>query len=318
MTASPPTTPQEQSISAAGADPPDNAPLGAAAAIGAFGIWALFPIYFNQFGPHVSAWEILMQRMIWAWIFLSAFVLLSGRWGRVAALFRRPRSLLALAGSALFISTNWGVFIWAVTHGEILQSSLGYYINPLFNVLLGYGFLGERPQPLQRLAIAVAGAGVLLTVIGYGQVPWLALILAVSFGFYGLIRKQVQIDSVTGLMVETMLLMPVAVGWLALLYLRGEAVFLCFDARTDLLLVGAGLITLLPLLLFAVAARRLRLTTLGFAQYIAPTGHFLIGVLLYGEPFTAADALTFTCIWAGLAIYTADMWLAHRRLPGLR
>jgi chloramphenicol-sensitive protein RarD len=318
MKSSPKIVANEKRIFAFGANPPDNAPLGAAAAIGAFGIWALFPIYFNQFGPEVSAWEILLQRLIWAWVFLLAFVLLSGRWGRVAALLRRPKALLALAGSALSISLNWGIFIWAVTHGEILQSSLGYYINPLFNVLLGYCFLGERPQPLQRLAIAVAGAGVLFSVIGYGQVPWLALILAVSFGLYGLIRKQVETDSVTGLMAETMLLLPVAAGWLAALYLQGEAVFLRFEARTDLLLVGAGLITLLPLMLFAVAARRLRLTTLGFAQYIAPTGHFLIGVLLYGEPFTAADAVTFGCIWIGLAVYTADMWRVHRRTSGLR
>lgn len=308
----------KQREAAAADNRPDSAGWGAAAAIGAFGIWALFPIYFNQFGSQVSALEILLQRVIWAFFFLLGFVLLAGRWGRVAALFRRPKALLALAGSALAISANWGLFIWAVTHGEILQSSLGYYINPLFNVLLGYCFLGERPQPLQRLAIAVAGAGVLFSVIGYGQVPWLALILAVSFGLYGLIRKQVETDSVTGLMVETMLLLPVAAGWLAVLYLHGEAVFLRFDARTDLLLVGAGLITLLPLMLFAVAARRLRLTTLGFAQYIAPTGHFLIGVLLYGEPFTTADGITFGCIWAGLAIYTADMWRAHRRQLALK
>jgi chloramphenicol-sensitive protein RarD len=292
--------------------------MGTGAAVSAFGIWALFPIYFNQFGPHVSALEILLQRVVWAWFFLLAFVLLSGRWGRVAGLFRRPKTLLALTGSALCISLNWGIFIWAVTHGEILQSSLGYYINPLFNVLLGYCFLGERPQPLQRLAIAVAAAGVLLSVIGYGQVPWLALVLAVSFGLYGLIRKQVETDSVTGLMVETLLLLPLAAGWLSRMYLHGEAVFMRADARTDLMLVGAGLITLVPLMLFAVAARRLPLTTLGFAQYIAPTGHFLIGVLLYAEPFTAADAVTFVCIWAGLALYSADLWRTHRRQHGLK
>ena len=313
MKSSPKMVANEKSISAFGANPPDSAPLGAAAAIGAFGLWALFPIYFNQFGPQVSALEILLQRVIWAFFFLLGFVLLAGRWGRVAALLRRPKVLLALAGSALAISTNWGIFIWAVTHGEILQSSLGYYINPLFNVLLGYCFLGERLQPLQRLAIVAAGAGVLLSVIGYGQVPWLALILAVSFSLYGLIRKQVETDSVTGLMVETLLLLPIAAGWLAALYLRGQAVFLRAELRIDLLLLGAGLITLLPLMLFAFAARRLRLTTLGVSQYIAPTGHFLIGVYLYGEPFTSADAITFGCIWGGLALDTADMWRTHRR-----
>ncbi|MBI5063299.1 MAG: EamA family transporter RarD [Desulfatitalea sp.] len=305
-------------ISSSSGNPPDSAALGAAAAIGAFGFWALFPIYFNQFGPGVSPWEILLQRMIWAGIFLLGFVVLSGRLDRVRALIKRRRALLALAGSALAISTNWATFIYAVTRGEILQSSLGYFINPLFNVLLGYCFLGERLQPLQRLAVALAAVGVLLSLIAYGEVPWLALILAASFGLYGLIRKQVEIDSVTGLMMETMLLMPIAAGWLALMYLRGEAVFLHAGPRIDLLLIGAGLITLLPLVLFATAARRLRLTTLGLLQYIAPTGHFLIGVYLYGEPFTTADAITFGCIWAGLALYTADMWQTHRRQLALK
>jgi chloramphenicol-sensitive protein RarD len=291
---------------------------GAAAAIGAFGIWALFPIYFNQFGQQVSAWEILLQRMLWAWVFLLGFVLFSGRRGPVRALRQRPKALLALTGSALAISINWGTFIYAVTHDDILQSSLGYYINPLINVLLGYCFLRERLQPLQWLAIAVAAAGVLLSVIGYGQVPWLALIVGVTFSLYGLIRKQVAVDSVTGLMMETTLLLPVAAGWLALLYFNGEAVFLRAGLRTDLLLVGAGFITLLPLVLFAVAARRLRLTTLGFAQYIAPTGHFLIGVFLYGEPFDTADAITFGCIWTGLVLYTYDMWRNHYRQRGIK
>ncbi len=294
-------------------NPRDNAAWGAGAAIGAFGLWALFPIYFNQFGPNVSALEILLQRVVWAWFFLLAFVLVSGRWGPVRALLRRPRALMALTASALAISTNWGTFIWAVTHGEILQSSLGYYINPLLNVLLGYCFLGERLQPLQRLAIVAAGAGVLFAVFAYGHVPWLALLMATTFSLYGLIRKQVETDSITGLMVETLLLLPLAAGWLALLYARGEAVFLHADPGTDLLLVGAGIITLLPLMLFAFAARQLRLATLGFSQYIAPTGHFLIGVYLYGEPFTTADAITFGCIWGGLALYTIDMARTHRR-----
>lgn len=294
-------------------EPRDNAAWGAGAAIGAFGLWALFPIYFNQFGPQVSALEILLQRVVWACVFLLGFVLVAGRWQRVRALLRRPRALMALAASALAISVNWGSFIWAVTHGEILQSSLGYYINPLFNVLLGYCLLGERLQPLQRLAIVLAGAGVLLSVIAFGHIPWLALLMAATFSLYGLIRKQVETDSITGLMVETLLLLPIAATWLATLYGRGEAVFLRADPGTDLLLVGAGAITLLPLMLFAFAARRLRLTTLGLSQYIAPTGHFLIGVYLYGEPLTTADAITFGCIWAGLALYTVDMGRTHRR-----
>jgi chloramphenicol-sensitive protein RarD len=280
--------------------------------MGAFGIWAIFPVYFNLFGPSVSPWEILLHRMIWAGVALLGFVVLAGRTGRVFALLKRPKAMLALAGSALAMGVNWAVFIWAVTHAQILQSSLGYFINPLFNVFLGYCFLGERLQPLQRLAVAIAAGGVMVSLIGYGQIPWLALTMAGCFGLYGLIRKQVDIDSVTGLMMETLLMFPVAAGWLAAMHMRGETVFLQAGLRTDLLLIGTGVITLLPLLFFAVAARRLRLATLGLVQYITPTGHFLISVFLYGEPFTAADAITFGCIWAGLALYTTDMGLQHR------
>lgn len=298
--------------------PADGAGPGAAAAAAAFGLWALFPIYFNQFGPGVSPWEILVHRVIWAWASLLAFVLLSGRLERVLALTRRPKAVAALAGSALAIGGNWATFIYAVTHAEILQSSLGYYINPLLNVFLGYCFLGERLQPLQRLAVAVAAGGVLISLIGYGQVPWLALIMAGCFGLYGLIRKQVDVDSVSGLMVETMLLLPMAAGWLIVMAMRGESVFPGAGVRIDLLLIGAGVITLLPLLFFAVGARRLRLATLGLLQYVAPSGHFLTGVFLYGEPFTAADAVTFACIWTGLALYTTDMWLWHRAARRLK
>jgi chloramphenicol-sensitive protein RarD len=295
---------------------PDSAAAGAATALAAFGIWALFPIYFNQFGPGVSPWEILLHRILWAGLSLLGFTLLSGRWGRIRALMQRPKAVMALAGSALAIGGNWATFIWAVTHGQILQSSLGYYITPLLNVFLGYCFLGERLQPIQRLAVVIAAAGVVLSLVGYGQVPWLALMLAGFFGLYGLIRKQVDIDSITGLTMETMLLLPIAAGWLVAMHLHGGSVFLRAGLRIDLLLIGAGVITMLPLLLFATAVRRLRLATLGLMSYIAPSGHFLIGVFMYGEPFSTADAVTFGCIWAGLALYAADMWLQHRRQLG--
>jgi len=288
---------------------------GTLAAIAAFGIWAIFPVYFKLFGPGVSPWEILLHRVIWAVVFLLAFILLSRRLDRVLALVKRPKTMVALAGSALVLGMNWGTFIWAVTHAEILQSSLGYYINPLLNVFLGYCFLGERLHPLQWLAVAIAAAGVLISLIAYGEVPWLALMMAGCFGLYGLIRKQVDIDNVTGLMMETLLMVPVAVVWLAVMSMHGETAFLRAGGRIDLLLMGAGLITILPLLLFVTAAKRLKLATVGLLQYIAPTGHFLFGVYLYGEPFTAADAVTFGCIWTGLALYTADMLWWHRGSP---
>jgi RarD protein len=196
---------------------PDGAVAGALAAVGAFGIWAVFPIYFSQFGPGVSPWEILLHRVIWTVVFLLGFILVSGRLHRVFALLKRPRTMLALAGSALALGANWATFLWAVTHAQILQSSLGYYINPLLNVFLGYCFLSERLHPLQWLAVGIAAAGVLISLVGYGHVPWLALIMAGCFGLYGLIRKQVQIDSVTGLMVEALLMSPIAVVWLVVM-----------------------------------------------------------------------------------------------------
>ena len=290
----------------------DGSVAGALAAIGAFGIWAVFPIYFTQFGPRVSPWEILLHRVIWTDVFLMGFILISGRLSRLFALLKRPGTILALAGSALLLGTNWATFIWAVTHSEILQSSLGYYINPLLNVFLGYCFLSERLHPLQWLAVGIAAAGVLISLVGYGHVPWLALIMAGCFGLYGLIRKQVQIDSVTGLMVEALLMSPIAMVWLVVMAMRGESVFLRAGMPIDLLLVGSGIITILPLLLFVAAAKRLKLATVGLMQYISPTGHFISGVFLYGESFTAADAVTFGCIWTGLALYTLDMWLWHR------
>jgi chloramphenicol-sensitive protein RarD len=294
-------------------DLPNNALSGIMPAIVAFGIWAIFPLYFNQFGPGVSPWEILLHRVIWAEIFLLGFILFTRRLDRLRALLKRPRTMLALTASALAVGGNWAVFIWAVTHKEILQSSLGYYINPLLNVFLGYCFLGERLKPLQRLAVAIAACGVLISLVGYGEVPWLALMMAGLFGLYGLIRKQVDIDSVTGLAMEALLLTPIAAIWLAMMYQRGEAVFPRAGLFIDLMLVGSGLVTIMPLLLFVVAARRLKLATVGLLQYIAPTSHFLIGVILYGERFTSADAVTFGCIWTGLALYTTDMWRQHHQ-----
>lgn len=291
---------------------PNGTFIGTLAALGAFAIWAIFPIYFNQFGPRVSPWEILLHRVIWTEVLLLGFVLVSRRLDRVVGLLKRPRVLMALVGSAVAIGGNWATFIYAVTRAEILQSSLGYYINPLLNVFLGYCFLGERLQRLQWLAVAIAAAGVLISLIGYGEVPWLALLMAGCFGLYGLIRKQVDVDSVTGLQVEALLLLPVAVVWLGVMFRQGEAVFMRAGLRMDLLLVGSGLMTILPLLLFVVGAKRLKLATVGLFQYIAPSSHFLIGVFIYGEPFTTADAVTFGCIWTGLALYTADMWVWHR------
>ena len=287
---------------------------GALAAVGAFLSWGFLPVYFNVIGPRVSVWEILIHRVVWAAVLLSIVALVTGRWGRVIRLIRRRRAFLALCGSAALIAGNWGLFIWAVTSHHILEASLGYYINPLLNVLLGFLFLGERFRPLQLVSIAVASAGVLIMIVGYGQVPWVALILAGCFGAYGLIRKQVQVESDIGLLIETLLLLPFALIWLGSMYAEGQAAFLTISPGLDLLLMSAGAVTVVPLVLFAYGARRLRLATVGLAQYIAPTVHFLVAVMFYGEVFTTADAITFGCIWAGLALYTLDLWYLQGRV----
>ncbi|MBA1149150.1 EamA family transporter RarD [Ectothiorhodospiraceae bacterium WFHF3C12] len=287
--------------------------LGGICAVSAFGLWAILPIYFNLIGPAVSSWELLLHRVVWAAVLLLTFTLVAGRGARVTALLSRPGRFMALTVSALAIAGNWGTFLWAVTHGEILQSSLGYYINPLLSVFLGFCFLRERLTVLQTLAVAIAAVGVGSRVVGFGEVPWLALMMAGFFGLYGLIRKQVDVDGVTGLLMETLILLPVAIIWLAMLWADDSMAFGHVGPGVDALLVGAGLVTVVPLVLFAVAARRLKLATIGLTQYIAPTGHLLIGVFLYGEPFTRAEAVTFGCIWLGLALYTADIWLQPRR-----
>lgn len=287
---------------------------GLAAGLGAFVLWGFLPLYFRAIGPQVSVWEVVAHRVIWAAVLLGLFALLSGRLARVRAAFANPRMLAALAASAVCIAVNWLTFIWAVNHNQVLESSLGYYITPLFNVLMGMTFLGERMRPLQYLAVAVATVGVILMIAAYGQVPWVALTLAGAFATYGLIRKQVPVDSATGLQVETLLLTPAALALLAWMVLHRQSAFFGGNPGLDLLLIGSGAVTVVPLVLFAAGARRLRLATIGLLQYITPTGHFLTGVFLFGEPFTAADGVTFACIWTGLTIYTADTLLAQRRL----
>ncbi|MGB7754753.1 MAG: EamA family transporter RarD, partial [Salinisphaera sp.] len=263
--------------------------LGLAAALGAFLTWGFLPLYFHLIDPTVSPWEILAHRVLWTAALLGAAVVLLRRTARVRAVFVDRRLLAMLALSAALVATNWGTFIWAVVNDRVIEASLGYYINPLLNVALGFAFLGERLRRLQWVAVAIASAGVVFSVVAYGQVPWIGLILAGCFGFYGLIRKRLSVDSVTGLLVETLLLSPIALIWLGWLYAHGGAAFGVDGARTDMLLFGAGVLTIVPFTLFAAGARRLRLGTIGIIQYLTPTLHFLTGVLLFHEPLTTAD-----------------------------
>lgn len=286
--------------------------IGVACALGAFGAWGLFPVFFKLLAT-VPAPEILAHRVVWSAVVTAGLITVSRRWPRVSAILLSPRTLMVLAGSALIISVNWGVFIWAVTHGRVLESSLGYFINPLVSVLLGVLFLRERLRPLQWAAVGLAAIGVGWQVLGIGVVPWIALILAFTFGFYGLIRKLVSADAMTGLFVETALASPIALGYLGYLEWQGTASFGAAGGNVELLLVLSGAVTALPLILFVAGARLIQLSTLGLLQYIVPTGHLLLAVYAYGEPFTVDRLVTFSFIWVALAAFTFDAIRRHGR-----
>lgn len=286
----------------------DSAYTGLVAAFTAFCIWGGLVLYWHWLAA-VPATEILAHRMVWSLAAVSPLVIATGRMPEVRAAMASPRTMLRIALSASIIGGNWGLYIWAVTQGHVLESSLGYYINPLVNVLLGTLFLGERPTRLQWIAIGIATLGVLWSVLALGVFPWIALSLAVSFSLYGFCRKTVRVESVPGLFLETLLLFPLAAGWLLWLHSQGESHFLSISLPVTLLLIGTGLATSIPLLLFAYAARHMQLSTLGLLQYISPTLTFLIGAFVLGEELTSDALVTFGCIWTALGLYT---WCAVR------
>lgn len=287
---------------------------GSLFAIAAFGFWGLTPIYYKLL-PHVSPVEVLAHRVIWSVVFGALFVALTRAWPAVRSALGNPRTLRALALTAALVSTNWLVYIYAIVNDQVMATSLGYYINPLVNVLLGMLFLGERLGRGRTVAVALAALGTASLAFELGGLPWISLTLAFSFGFYGLIRKRLGLPPLAALFVETLLVAPLALlaaGWFAW---QGASSF-GSDARTTVLLVLAGPVTLLPLLWFAEAARRLPLITVGFFQYLAPTLTFLLATLVYGEAFTAAWAVTFVLIWSGLAMFTIDSLRTRERLRG--
>ena len=279
---------------------------GVACAVAAFLMWGLFPLYWKPLAA-VPAIEVVAHRTFWGLVSVAIWITLQRHWHEVRAVAARPRTLLVLTGSATLIALNWLLYIWAVTHGHVMESSLGYFINPLVNVLLGVLVLRERLGRVQWVAVALAAAGVAVLTVGYGRFPWIALGLAVSFALYGLARKMVAADAVTGLLYETAILAPLAGGYLVMLAARGTGALGHRGAAVDVLLVLAGAVTAVPLVLFTVGARRLPLSTVGLIQYISPSCQFLLAVLLYREPFTAVHAATFACIWAALALLTWDI-----------
>ncbi|MFH1915586.1 MAG: EamA family transporter RarD [Pseudomonadota bacterium] len=292
--------------------PQSDITAGFLATIAAFLAWGLLPVYWKSL-QGVAPLEILCHRILWSLVFIAVILTFKHRWAETFAPLRSPRNLLILSLSSLTIAVNWLIYIWAVNNGNVLATSLGYYINPLVNVLFGFLFFRERLNPLQTTAIGLAALGVLNSVVGYGELPWISLTLAVTFACYGLLRKIASVESLPGLFLETMVLAPAALLYVLHLQAAGSSGFLAGNTRIDLLLVGAGAATALPLIGFAFGTRRLRLTTIGLLQYIAPSIAFMLGIFAYNEPFGPSHLLTFALIWSGLALYTVDSVRAIRR-----
>ena len=277
--------------------------VGIGYGVAAYGLWGFMPIYIKAVGA-APVLEVLSHRIVWALVVLV--LVMCWRRGQIAAfrsLLRPGRTLAVLMGSTTAIAVNWLIYIFAVVNGRVTEASLGYFVNPLVNVLLGVAVLGERLERPVKVSVALASAGVLWLAAGAGQPPWIALGLAVSFGLYGLMRKLAPAGAVVTLAVETMLLSPLAGGYLAWALAAGRATFLSGRPWLDVLLLLAGVVTAVPLLFFAGAARRLPLTTLGLLQYLSPTVQFLLAVLVYGEPFDWTRAAAFGLIWAALAVF---------------
>lgn len=278
---------------------------GLIAGLAAFGTWGLIPVYWKLFS-NIAASEILAHRFVWTTLFLIALLSWQQRWPEVREAMRSRRALLYCFASGIAISVNWLVFIWAVNVGRVIETSLGYFMTPLVNVLFGATFLRERLTRWQFISVLLALAGVLNLTFGYGRFPSLAVTLCISFGLYGLLRKKSGVRPIPGLFLETTLLTPIAAGYLAYLERPGAGALGSASWSMILLLISTGIVTGLPLVWFGHAARHLRMTTVGFLQYLSPSCSFFLGVFLYHEPFTRAHLITFTFIWVALIIFTAE------------
>lgn len=280
--------------------------------LSAYIIWGIFPLYFKAIAS-VPAVEIIIHRVVWSALFGAALLLVWKHPGWWRELRDNPRRLAILALSGALIAANWLTYVWAVNNGRMLEASLGYYINPLVNVLLGMLILGERLRRMQWLAVGLAAVGVAQQVWQVGSLPWVSLVLALTFGFYGLIRKQAPVQALPGLVVETWMLMPIALAWLWLNPAAASSQAAFWSTSEAWWVVAAGPVTLVPLVCFNAAARHLPYTTLGFLQYIAPTLVLLLAVLLFDEHLSSSTLVAFLFIWAGLVVYSVDAAMTMRR-----
>jgi len=278
----------------------------------AYGAWGLFPAYFHLL-VGVAPLEVVMHRTVWSLLFLLCVLLYKRHWAWLGQLLHQPRVLGAFALSAGLLTLNWLTYVWAVQNQHVLDASLGYFILPLVNVAIGFFVLHERPRPWQWVAVAVASSGVLWLAIQAGHPPWIALVLALSFGGYGLLRKVGALGALEGLTLETLMLAPLATAVLAWRTVQGESVFVAGHTQMLGLLVLGGPMTAMPLLLFAAGARRIKLTTMGILQYISPSLQFVLGIWLFHEPFAPARLVGFGLIWAALLVYSVEGWMAARK-----
>jgi chloramphenicol-sensitive protein RarD len=283
----------------------DRSTSGVFCGLSAFLIWGLSPVYWKALGT-VPAFEIIMHRIVWSFVFLSVVMLYQRRIAEIADVFKNWRVFGVLLTTTVLVSCNWFIFVWAINHGRILETSLGYYVTPLVNVLLGVVFLQERLRFLQVMAVLLAALAVGYLIFQFGALPWVALGLALTFSFYGLLRKMIATGALVGLTVETLLLSIPAGVYLLALNMGGTGAFLRQGGTIGTLLVGTALVTGLPLLLFTIGARRLNLATIGFLQFIAPTCTFVLGVVVYQEPFSSHRLTAFVLIWIALGLYSLD------------
>ena len=276
---------------------------------GSYIIWGFMPIYWKSL-EHVTSVEILVSRVVWAFILtlLLILVMKNGRYLKedLQTLWRSQRSFWGLFGASALVSTNWFIYIWAVNHGYIVQTSLGYYMNPLISVLLGVFFLKEKLSGAQKVAFLLAATGVSILTLSYGVFPWLAFVLAATFAVYGLIKKQIKLDALRGITIETLFITPFALLYYIWLFVDGRAVFFQVDVRTDVLLILTGVATALPLVMYAKGVQRIPLYMAGFLQYIAPTIMLFLGVVVYHETFGKIDLLSFSFIWSALLLFTVS------------
>lgn len=282
-------------------------------AIIAYVMWGLFPLYWKQLET-IPALQLIGHRIGWSFILLLFVILITRQWQAFRKVAFEKKTVRIYFLAAILISINWFTYVWAVNSGFVVETSLGYYINPLFSVLFGVIIFREHLRPVQWLPIGLAAAGVLYLTVTYGSLPWIALTLAFSFGLYGLIKKTAPLNSLFGLTLETGLLFLPAFAFLLFSELTGQGAFLHSSAQANWMMVGAGLVTTVPLLFFASAAPRIPLTTIGILQYVNPTMQFLLGVLLYKEPFTHDRLIGFSLVWIGLVVFWLEGFYSNRKL----